>query len=46
LGVGGEQLQDAVAGRGDTAVVEGLQIFKGDRFALLVGHGLPGEGHA
>ncbi|MNP53176.1 hypothetical protein D3C76_1476270 [compost metagenome] len=34
----GEQVENAAASGGDTAVVEGLEVFQGDRFALLVGH--------
>src|SRR4051812_3961292 len=46
LGVGGEQLEDVVAGRRDAAVVERLQVLQRDRLALLVGHHLGGYRHA
>src|ERR1700761_9354723 len=38
LCVDGEEIEDAAASRGDTAVVERLQVFQGDRLALLIGH--------
>src|SRR3954471_17453980 len=40
LGVGGEQLEDAVPGRRHTAVVERLEVLERYRLALLVGHRL------
>src|SRR5207244_452790 len=45
LGVVGEQVEDAPAGRRDPAVVEGLQVLDGHGLALLVGHGLGGDRH-
>src|SRR5262249_50526807 len=46
LRVVGEQRQDAVPGRRDAAVVEGLQVLERHRLALLVGHRLLAERHA
>src|SRR4028119_2070922 len=45
LRVLGEQVEDAAPGRGDPAVVEGLEVLEGDGLALLVGHGLRADGH-
>src|SRR3954467_8953889 len=46
LGVGGEQLEDAVPGRRHAGVVERLQVLERDRLALLVGHRLRRYCHA
>src|SRR5216683_385039 len=45
LRIVGEQVQDAAAGRGDTAVIERLQVLQRDRLALLIGHRLSGQCH-
>jgi hypothetical protein len=38
LRVVGEQVENAAAGGGDAAVIEGLEVFQGNGFALFVGH--------
>jgi hypothetical protein len=45
LGVVGEEVEDAGPGRGDAAVVEGLQVLERDRLALLVRHRLLSDRH-
>src|SRR5262249_412312 len=45
LRVVGEEVEDAAASGRDAAVVECLQVFEGDRLALLIGHGLVGQRH-
>src|SRR6185295_13770494 len=41
-----KEFQDACAARSDTFVVESLQIFQSNGFALFICHGLPGDRHS
>src|SRR5215469_2302313 len=45
LRVVGEKVEDAAASGREAAVVECLQVFEGDRLALLIGHGLVRQRH-
>src|SRR5437762_3434502 len=45
LGIRREQIENGAAGRGNTTVVERLQIFQSHGFSLLVGHSLLGDCH-
>src|ERR1700733_291149 len=45
LRVFGEEVEDTATGRGDAAVVERLQVLKGDRLALLIGHNVARQRH-
>src|SRR5580700_11513036 len=45
LRIFGEEVENTATGRGDAAVVECLQVLKGYRFALLIGHNVARQCH-